>query len=54
MLTFTTEVFDKELALMGPLLATLYVSSDARDTDFTVKISDVYPTGEILFSLVLC
>lgn len=30
---------------MGPLMATLYVSSDAKDTDFMVKISDVYPTG---------
>jgi hypothetical protein len=45
-LAFQTEVFDKELALTGPLMATLYVSSDAIDTDFTVKISDVYPTGE--------
>src|SRR5262249_40895849 len=25
--------------------ATLYVSSDARDTDFTVKLLDVYPDG---------
>lgn len=37
----------EELALTGSLLATLYVSSDAIDTDFTVKISDVYPTGEV-------
>lgn len=46
-LTFTTEVVSEELALTGPLLATLYVSSDAIDTDFMVKISDVYPTGEV-------
>jgi len=45
-LTFQTEVFTSELALTGPLFATLYVSSDAKDTDFMVKISDVYPTGE--------
>ena len=25
--------------------ATLYVSSDAKDTDFTVKVIDVYPDG---------
>src|SRR5438034_5923150 len=24
---------------------TLYVSSDAKDTDFTVKVLDVYPDG---------
>merc|ERR1740127_327905 len=37
---------EEPLALMGPMLATLYVSSDSIDTDFMVKISDVYPTGE--------
>eukprot|EP01035_Chromulina_nebulosa_P018844 gene18844-24629_t len=46
-LTFTTNTFSNELALTGPLYATLFVSSDAIDTDFTVKISDVYPTGEV-------
>jgi len=45
-LTFQTEVFGEELPLTGPLLSTLYVSSDAVDTDFMVRISDVYPTGE--------
>lgn len=46
-LKFQTEVLSEELPLTGPLLATLYVSSDAIDTDFAVKISDVYPTGEV-------
>lgn len=46
-LTFETSPFPSELALTGPLFATLYVSSDAVDTDFMVKISDVYPTGEV-------
>jgi len=46
-LKFQTEVFTEELALTGGLYATLYVSSDAIDTDFTAKISDVYPTGEV-------
>lgn len=45
-LTFNTEVLKEELAFSGALLATIYVSSDAIDTDFMVKISDVYPTGE--------
>jgi putative CocE/NonD family hydrolase len=40
-------VFDTELPLTGPMFAKLYVSSDAVDTDFMVKISDVYPTGEV-------
>eukprot|EP01039_Chlorochromonas_danica_P009613 gene9613-10628_t len=47
-LTFQTATFTDELCLTGGLMSTLYVSSDAIDTDFTVKISDVYPTGEVL------
>jgi hypothetical protein len=29
----------------GPIDVTLCVSSDAKDTDFTVKVVDVYPDG---------
>merc|ERR1712000_174159 len=32
----------------GPLFATLFVTSDAVDTDFMVKVSDLYPTGEAI------
>mmetsp|Transcript_10921 Transcript_10921/g.17788 ORF Transcript_10921/g.17788 Transcript_10921/m.17788 type:complete len:310 (+) Transcript_10921:902-1831(+) len=48
-LVFQTPVLGEgeELALTGPLFATLYVSSDAIDTDFMVRISDVFSaTGE--------
>lgn len=45
-ITFTTQPYNEELPLTGPLIANLFVSSDAIDTDFTVKISDIYPTGE--------
>ena len=31
--------------MSGPIDATLHVSSDARDTDFTIKLLDVYPDG---------
>ena len=47
-LNFQTDVFDVPFSMTGPLLATLFVSSDAIDTDFMVRISDVYPTGEAL------
>ena len=33
------------IELSGPIEPTLYVSSDAKDTDFTVKVIDVYPDG---------
>ena len=34
--------------MAGPLSAELYVSSDARDTDFVVKLVDVRPDGTAL------
>lgn len=46
-LTFQTQILTEELAITGGLYATLFVSSDAIDTDFTAKVSDVYPTGEV-------
>jgi putative CocE/NonD family hydrolase len=44
-LVYTTEAFAEGMELSGPITPTLYVSSDAKDTDFTVKILDVYPDG---------
>jgi len=42
-LTFTSDALSAPVALLGPIVATLYVSSDQVDTDFTVKLTDVYP-----------
>jgi putative CocE/NonD family hydrolase len=44
-LVYSSEPFKDGLELSGPITPTLYVSSDAKDTDFTVKILDVYPDG---------
>src|SRR6266850_6008412 len=44
-LVYTTEPFKEGTEVSGPITPTLYVSSDAKDTDFTVKILDVYPDG---------
>jgi uncharacterized protein len=44
-LVYTSEAFKEGVELSGPIVPTLYVSSDARDTDFTVKVLDVYPDG---------
>ena len=43
--TFTTEVLTESVEWTGKVQAELYVSSDARDTDFIVRVSDVYPDG---------
>ena len=44
-LVYTTEPLAKGIEVSGPVDVTLYVSSDARDTDFTVKLVDVQPDG---------
>ncbi|HLZ52030.1 MAG TPA: CocE/NonD family hydrolase [Candidatus Acidoferrum sp.] len=44
-LVYTSEPFREGTELSGPITPTLYVSSNAKDTDFTVKVIDVYPDG---------
>jgi predicted acyl esterase len=44
-LLFTTEALTEPFESTGPVKARLYVSSDCVDTDFTVKLTDVYPDG---------
>ena len=43
--TFTSEVLAGPVEWTGKVRAELYVSSTARDTDFIVRLSDVYPDG---------
>ena len=44
-LVYTSEPLEKDLNVTGTVRVTLYVSSDAKDTEFTVKRLDVYPDG---------
>jgi hypothetical protein len=44
-LVYSSEPFKEGTELTGPITPTLYVSSNVKDTDFTVKILDVYPDG---------
>jgi uncharacterized protein len=44
-LVYTSTPFQQATEVSGPIGATLYVSSDAKDTDVTVKLLDVYPDG---------
>jgi len=44
-LVYTTEPLKEGMEVSGPMEATLYISSDAKDTDFTIKVIDVYPDG---------
>jgi putative CocE/NonD family hydrolase len=43
--TFTTEPLTEPIEWTGRIRAELYVSSTVRDTDFIVRVSDVYPDG---------
>jgi predicted acyl esterase len=43
--TFTSEALTEPVEWTGKVRAELYVSSTARDTDFIVRVSDVYPDG---------
>jgi putative CocE/NonD family hydrolase len=44
-LVYSTEPLKEGIELSGSIEATLYVSSDAKDTDYTVKLIDVLPDG---------
>lgn len=44
-LVYTSEPLEAPLEVTGSVRSTLYVSSDAKDTDFTVKLVDVHPDG---------
>jgi hypothetical protein len=44
-LLFTSPVLGAPYEATGPITARLFVSSDCPDTDFTVKLTDVYPDG---------
>jgi len=44
-LVYSTEPLKEGLELSGAIEVTLFVSSSVKDTDFTVKLIDVYPDG---------
>jgi len=44
-LVYTTEALSEGIEVSGFIESRLYVSSDAKDTDFTIKLIDVHPDG---------
>ena len=44
-LFYTTEALTSDVEVTGPVELTLFAASDARDTDFTATLVDVYPDG---------
>jgi len=47
-LVFETEPLFEPLEITGSVIVRLWVSTDAKDTDFTAKLIDVYPPSEVL------
>jgi len=44
-LVYTTEPLDEGIEVSGFIESKLYLSSDVKDTDVTIKVIDVYPDG---------
>ena len=44
-LVFTTKSLTSPVEITGPMSATVWASTDARDTDWTVMLLDVFPDG---------
>ncbi|WP_417624673.1 CocE/NonD family hydrolase [Paremcibacter congregatus] len=44
-LSFETMPLEEDLEITGPVTATLWVSSNCKDTDFTIKLIDQYPVS---------
>jgi predicted acyl esterase len=47
-LVYSTSALQGDLDVVGPLKMILYVSSSATDTDFVVRLSDVFPDGRAI------
>jgi putative CocE/NonD family hydrolase len=48
-LSYTSEALERDLEVVGPVEMVLYAASSAKDTDWIVRLSDVYPDGRAIF-----
>ena len=48
MLTYTSDVLEDDLTIIGPVKAVIYGSSSVLDTDWVVRLCDVGPDGRSL------
>ena len=44
-LVYTSEPLTEDTEVTGTIRSTLFISSDVKDTDFTIKLVDVHPDG---------
>ena len=50
-LCYTSAPLEQDLEVTGPIKVVLYAASDCRDTDWTAKLIDVWPSG---YAMSLC
>lgn len=48
LINFTSETLTQPLEIVGNVKVKLWISSNCTDTDFTAKLCDVYPGGQII------
>jgi len=46
-LVYSTEPLERGIEITGPVKVVLYASSSVKDTDFMIKLVDVYPKGKL-------
>ncbi len=44
-LVYTSDILDEPLTVLGKVFVVVHAATDAPDTDFTAKLTDVYPDG---------
>ncbi|MHA1148602.1 MAG: CocE/NonD family hydrolase [Promethearchaeota archaeon] len=47
-LIYTSDLLEEGIEITGPIKVVLYASTSGKDTDFMVKLVDVYPKGKAL------
>ena len=50
-LVYTSNELERNVEVTGPVVATIFAVTDAKDTDFTAKLVDVHPNG---YAVNLC
>ncbi len=48
-LVYDTPVFTEDVEVVGPITASLFAATSCRDTDWMIRLVDVYPDGRALF-----
>lgn len=44
-LVYTTPPLEESVTILGPVIAEIFASTDSKDTDFIIRVLDVYPDG---------